>query len=461
MKDKVLSLLILTLIIKVKCCDFKRTNELKSLSIAIKSITRHLFESSGEVLIKLYDEENQTIESLILDNLKSEGIPFRVENAHLKRTPWLTSSPVAQKGQRGYQNISIIPLKSFQSLTKQQKDSVTSAVIFDYDHSHLTYVHAFDSNIELLEQRKKDHSPLKNFYFITEDENFILLKTFVWFLPGKCATPSLLEVNRFSKKENIWRNSQFTIKKFRNFHGCEIDAKVAEISNLELLSLTFLKQQVETQNSKRENAEQKLFAILINSLNFTLVEKENYGKLSKDFRVNLRLKDRNVKSSPRNSFFTQPHVFQNVHFAIPVGALYNEYEKMILPFDDHVWILILLTFFVAFATIFTSKFVHVKIRNFVIGLNVSTPNLNLLMIVFGIAQKTLPGRNFARFLVMTFILFCLIMRTAWQGKIFEFMQKDMRRPEVKSIEEMIAMNFTFYVHSITYNSLKNTDFGQM
>lgn len=37
------------------------------------------------------------------------------------------------------------------------------------------------------------------------------------------------------------------------------------------------------------------------------------------------------------------------------------------------------------------------------------------------------------------------MRVAYQGKQFEFLQKDMRRPDVKTIEEMIEQNFTLHI----------------
>lgn len=56
----------------------------------------------------------------------------------------------------------------------------------------------------------------------------------------------------------------------------------------------------------------------------------------------------------------------------------------------------------------------------------------------------LPGRNFARYLLTLFILFCLVIRTAYQGKQFEFLQKEMRPADVATIEEMIERNFTFH-----------------
>lgn len=54
----------------------------------------------------------------------------------------------------------------------------------------------------------------------------------------------------------------------------------------------------------------------------------------------------------------------------------------------------------------------------------------------------LPGRNFSRYLLTLFILFCLVIRTAYQGKQFELLQKDIRPADVESIDEMIERNFT-------------------
>lgn len=70
----------------------------------------------------------------------------------------------------------------------------------------------------------------------------------------------------------------------------------------------------------------------------------------------------------------------------------------------------------------------------------------------------LPGRNFARYLLTCFILFCLVLRTAYQGKQFEFLQKDMRPADVATIDEMIDKNFTFYVVDQKYRFMQDVDF---
>lgn len=129
--------------------------------------------------------------------------------------------------------------------------------------------------------------------------------------------------------------------------------------------------------------------------------------------------------------------------AVPPGESYNAYEKLLLPFDQETWIMILITFIIAFLTIFIVNFTSHRLRVLMFGNQVTTPSLNIAAHFFGISQSTLPRGDFGRFILTIFIMYCLIIRTAWQGKMFEFLQKDMRKPEVQSVEEMIERNFSF------------------
>jgi ribosomal protein S13 len=59
-------------------------------------------------------------------------------------------------------------------------------------------------------------------------------------------------------------------------------------------------------------------------------------------------------------------------------------------------------------------------------------------------MMTLPGRNFARFILMNYIWFALIIRTGYQGVQFEMMLKEMRPRDIETIDELIANNYTIY-----------------
>lgn len=59
---------------------------------------------------------------------------------------------------------------------------------------------------------------------------------------------------------------------------------------------------------------------------------------------------------------------------------------------------------------------------------------------------------------MTFIVYSLIIRTAWQGKMFEFLQKNLTKPEIQSVEEMIDRNFSLYLWEEFGNQYNVTEF---
>lgn len=59
---------------------------------------------------------------------------------------------------------------------------------------------------------------------------------------------------------------------------------------------------------------------------------------------------------------------------------------------------------------------------------------------------------------MLFILFCLIMRTGYQGKQFEFMLKEMRRPQVQTIDELIQNEYLIWLSYNDMEAVKDMEF---
>lgn len=147
-------------------------------------------------------------------------------------------------------------------------------------------------------------------------------------------------------------------------------------------------------------------------------------------------------------FISQPFYSRINYLAVPPGDEYSSYEKLPIPFHKDVWMVIGGIFIFAYLVIMILRFMKSHHRDLVFGENVTTPSLNVSAIFFGISQTTLPRKNFARILVVIYNLYCLIIRTSYQGKSFEFMQSEIRKPGVESIDEMIANNFSF--NMLTY-----------
>lgn len=94
---------------------------------------------------------------------------------------------------------------------------------------------------------------------------------------------------------------------------------------------------------------------------------------------------------------------------------YTNYEKMLLPFDEETWTYLIILFILTFVIILIINQMPQFVQDTVYGKGVKTPTVNSMMAIFGIGQSKLAENNFGRILFVTFIMFCLVMRTAYQG----------------------------------------------
>jgi hypothetical protein len=110
-----------------------------------------------------------------------------------------------------------------------------------------------------------------------------------------------------------------------------------------------------------------------------------------------------------NIFISETYFFTTSTFLVSPGKPYSSFEKLFFPFEVEVWIALIIVYGVALILIFALKFSS-KLRDFVINRNVKTPIINLIIHTVGGNQTILPRNNFARYILMLFMLFCLVMR---------------------------------------------------
>jgi hypothetical protein len=156
----------------------------------------------------------------------------------------------------------------------------------------------------------------------------------------------------------------------------------------------------------------------------------------------------------RLKFFsaTSSHSSTHLIFVVPPGRELTMLEKFTFPFEFSLWLMIGIVFCIGVIVICFVKIQSKTVRNFVFGTGIESPLLNLIAAFIGIAQKKLPGRNFARFLLMMFLIYSLVIRTVYQASFYKLMQSNKHHKEVQSLDEMIEKDFKFYIH------LANEDF---
>lgn len=414
-----------------------------------RNISKSLSDGNYEVAVVSTSDKQKALETKMSKTLSEENVPHQVLNFNSSSDQFyflLNSSAIVLLD-------SWNDLKDFNDQTMLTNDHPRHFQFF----IHCEAIN--DEDLLRLDENVNSTGVLHLEYFLVEQKDSFKLKTFVWHTKEKCGAMQLIEVNSWSKAKKLWEKENFLVEKFLNFHGCT-------------LRWMFKENHPEYMIHRADRVNKILYCSgylcqaakdIGRSLNFKynsnafLVKTQRpiFNETKFDFAwiyINLGVAHRYGKipikeiSKELNKFFlTHPVKFMDEKVAHPPGFEYDAYEKLIIPFDAQTWFWIVVTFASAFAVIFIMKFVRSDIRNFLFGTNVTTPALNVLAAFFGCSQIVCPGRNFARFLLMAFILFSLVIRTAYQGKMFEFLQKEIRKPTVDSLEEMLDNNFTFWV----------------
>ena len=305
--------------------------------------------------------------------------------------------------------------------------------------NHLVYCEdASQEAIELITLRKTYES------YLIEKNHQVSLHAITMFSKKQCRPRHLVEINQFSSLERKWKTEKFFRPRIENFHGCTM---VLDFFYFD--AMPFLKYyETEAKTWLAEGAIIDMLNELSIHLNFTYLYGPAADKyaLKMGFYEPMDYEDLQIGAKllyGEGSPSSYPIASTADVVSVPPGQLFTSWEKLLMPFDRQTWMWLGIVFAVAFLVILLIKLSKsTSMYDFVVGSNVSTPSLNVMAIFMGIGQILLPERNVSRFFFMNFILFSLIMRTAYQGKYFEFLTTDIERKPIQTIEELKDKNFT-------------------
>ncbi|CAG9801205.1 unnamed protein product [Chironomus riparius] len=303
-------------------------------------------------------------------------------------------------------------------------------------------------------------------YFITDEIDSIVLSTVEWFGPHGCDHPHVYIINVFNKTTMQWNKRLRNREKFLDYHGCElvfmvptdqVDRTVTHLSGFAFANF---------KTWEIHGIAPLFFEIAAKYYNYTVgyqpVEMKTgwINRSDKEFLPMFVL----------NGTTKFPHVFfeilpidaigyvtatskvvanLNVHLFLTPAPKYTPYEKFFLPFDLLTWIFLLITFSSTFLSIFVINNLSKSAQIIIYGHKIETPIWNVISIFFGISQTRLPNKNFSRFILLIFVYFCLIFRTCFQSKFFEFMTSEPRHPPPKTIEDVIDRGYNIYAMDVT------------
>ncbi|KAG5671220.1 hypothetical protein PVAND_001429 [Polypedilum vanderplanki] len=291
-----------------------------------------------------------------------------------------------------------------------------------------------------------------NVYFIITENSKIHLVTFDWFTENNCEKPKIKIINSFDTERKTWENSLTKYEKFRNFHNCEIVFGVMVTNAVLGGGAKLINNGTDV---KYHGLTVEIMNFLSNHFNFKIYF-QAFEMLDRRFSIkvhpngNYKMPNICILITHQNidemlDLLSIPSfVGQKLVVLVTPGEIYTSYEKLFMPFDKTAWSLLLLTFAIAFLTIGTLNFASKKLQNLVFGDKVRAPIFNVLSTFFGIPQTKLPNKNFGRLILILFVWFCLIFRTAYQGVLYELITTQIRKPIPETITELIDHNYSIY-----------------
>lgn len=305
-------------------------------------------------------------------------------------------------------------------------------------------------------------------YFVLNKNSSVILTAFDHFNWKSCNSINYKVINTFSKNTQKWTKKLRNFRNFRNFNGCMLtymdsfnsnfllNSFNEEILNCVKLNSNFygcmklIRQILKRPGVKFHGLMYEIFEAMAKRGNFVpnynffidgyLISKGNFT-VTQEIRI---YETGYYSELLEKTHMTSSYFDHSIGLYVTPSEYYDSFEKLLLPFDVWTWILLLATFITINIVLFAMRFTSKEVKKFVFGCGIKTPGLNVLRIFFGIGQTKLPNESILRFILIFFVMFCLIMRTCYQSKMFDFITTDMRKPPPKTLEEVIDRGYQFY-----------------
>lgn len=288
---------------------------------------------------------------------------------------------------------------------------------------------------------------------IAKNSEVISMVTFLPFQNSKCSDTTPMIINEF--RDGKFSTNKFFIEKLENLQQCPVRVIIATKSEPYIVLKSGQK------HSGRDIGLMDELAVSLNfKINYIILDDKGFlldngtaggiFKLLQNGSADMTICDMWITKN-RATYFdaTTPYISDDIIFVIPPRGELSPVAKMIYPLDRDTWILLLIFFGVGYVIICIISYQSKAVQEFVFGENETHPFLNMFNTFLGGNQVRMPTKNFARFILLIFLMFSMIIRTAYQGAMYQFMQSDKKYKEPQTIEELIELNYKFHVLAVS------------
>lgn len=335
--------------------------------------------------------------------------------------------------------------------------------------SHLLHLCMNHNGNHLVVLHKNSESSLKNlvnyfwrkllinvsFLLIIRSE--ILIQTFIPYNDKKCNDTELVTINRFDQESENWKTDQFFPEKLNNFHCCSLT-----VTTYKNVVPYIVQEEYFNGKMKLKGRVIQMIDALAKSLNFTtkLEYEPSVAAWEKcihrvaNYEADLFIGNLFL-DLPRTTYldFTIPIFFETVKFVVPPGRTYTQIENFVRAFDNIIWYMIICVFLLTalLVVILSGRSTQSKIYAF--GVGYKNAFMDFLGTIFGVTGTSMPDLSIPRIITIKFVIFCFVMRTVYQGSLFNFLQSGGKLKPAQSIDDMVNRGYTFYMLALYDNYL--------
>lgn len=266
---------------------------------------------------------------------------------------------------------------------------------------------------------------INNVNILTRDKanGFVTVTTFIPFSEFGCNRTTPTKIAEFKNGRFIHQPNIFFPDKFSNFYKCPL-----KVSTFESLAPSVLREDFANGSYRLYGKDVEVMTALSYYLNFTndvfyITPYGGWGFIYPNGTVTGsigRAMRREAEYALGNLYlqynrslileFSYTYFLDQLVLVIPPGKPLTSFQKLLRPFNIFVWIALGGTFLCAFLVIGILQFQSERVKECWFGEGVKNPYMNVVIAIFGGTQHLVPSRNFARSLLMIFLLFCLVIR---------------------------------------------------
>lgn len=139
-----------------------------------------------------------------------------------------------------------------------------------------------------------------------------------------------------------------------------------------------------------------------------------------------------------------PHYYATVVITHLIQIPFTSIDRLLLPFESIIWVILIYTLAFTLSVIYTILICCGNRQSFVFGRANHTPFLNTINILLGGAIVRPPTRNFARTILAFWLLGTLVLRSSYQGALFDNLHSHKSAQTLDTLEKVIEYNRTIY-----------------